>query len=241
MYDFHIERTSGGYRVKHRDEPATTFLVARANGKIVYTCPDYKNAPVGVCDHIQELKEQADSANWPAVRKNQTARLLEHPFRPNQVKLKDGLAYVEGATVIQRLNDVLGTGNWSFQILEGPLQLENEALVKGRLRVRMNGKWITREDFGAHEYRRNRNTKQILFEGDTIKAAVTDCIKRCAHQLGVGPHLYSPDGSYQSFRITRPVSPKPNRNRHGSPGQPVSPNRAQSAVSTESRKSNGSG
>jgi hypothetical protein len=29
---------------------------------------------------------------------------------------------------------------------------------------------------------------------------VTDCIKRCAHQLGVGLHLYSKDGSYQSFR-----------------------------------------
>ena len=56
---------------------------------------------------------------------------------------------------------------------------------------------VSREDFGAHEYRRNRKTKQILSEGDTIKAAVTDCIKRCAHQLGVGFHLYSPDGSYQ--------------------------------------------
>ena len=62
---------------------------------------------------------------------------------------------------------------------------------------------VSREDFGAHEYRRNRKTKQILSEGDTIKAAVTDCIKRCAHQLDVGFHLYSPDGSYQSFRVAR--------------------------------------
>ncbi len=46
------------------------------------------------------------------------------PFRPNKVKIKDGLAYVEGATVIQRLNDILGRGNWSFQILEGPIQHE---------------------------------------------------------------------------------------------------------------------
>ena len=90
---------------------ATTFLVAKANGKVVCTRPDYKNAPVGICDHILELKEQGDSANWPAIRQEETARLLEHPFRPNQVKLKDGLAYVEGATVIQRLNDVLRTGN----------------------------------------------------------------------------------------------------------------------------------
>ena len=208
MYDFHIERINGGYRVKHRDQPATSFLVAKANGKVVCTCPDYKNAPVGICDHIQELKEQSDSAHWPAIRKDETARLLEHPFRPYQVKLKESLAYVEGTMVLQRLNDVLGTGNWSFQILEGPLQLENEALVKGRLRVRMNRKWIAREDFGAHGYRRNQKTKQILSEGDTIKAAVTECIKRCAQQLGVDLHLYSPDGSYQSFRLTKPAADK---------------------------------
>ena len=95
-----------------------------------------------------------------------------------------------------------------FRSWKGPPQLENEALVKGRLRVRMNGKWIAREDFGAHGYRRNQKTKQILSEGDTIKAAVTDCIKRCAQQLGVDLHLYSPDGSYQSFRLTKPAADK---------------------------------
>ncbi len=40
---------------------------------------------------------------------------------------------------------------------------------------------------------------------------MTDCIKRCAHQLGVGLHLYSRDGSYQSFRLTRPVADKQKR------------------------------
>ena len=33
----------------------------------------------------------------------------------------------------------------------------------------MNGKWISREDFGAHEHRRNRKTEQILSEGREIQ------------------------------------------------------------------------
>ena len=100
MYDFHIERINGGYRVKHRDEPATTFLVAKANGKIVCTCPDFKNAPVGVCDHILELKEQADSANWPAISKNETARLLEHPEDILWRRSKLGLLITEEEQVV---------------------------------------------------------------------------------------------------------------------------------------------
>ena len=91
----------------------------------------------------------------------------------------------------------------------------------------MNGKWVSREDFGAHEYRRNRKTKQILSEGDTIKSAVTDCIKRCAHQLGVGLHLYSPDGSYQSFRLTEPAKEEQSRDRRGTVGKRLAGHRAQ--------------
>ena len=51
----------------------------------------------------------------------------------------------------------------------------------------------------------------IFLSVATAYESVTDCIKRCAHQLGVGLHLYSPDGSYQSFRLTRPAADKQKR------------------------------
>jgi hypothetical protein len=134
------------------------------------------------------------------VSKSPTALGLEHPFRHDQIKSKAGMPYIDGASVIQRLNDVLGTENWSFVLLGEPTKMNEEVLVRGRLTATFAGKKVVKEDIGAHEHMRNRSGA-ILSRGDTVKAAVKDCIKRCAHQLGVGLHLYSPDGSYRSFRI----------------------------------------
>jgi hypothetical protein len=132
--------------------------------------------------------------------KSPTALRLEHPFRADQIKLKDDRPYVEGAAVVQRLNDVLGTKNWSFVLVGEPQVGPAEVIVRGRLTAQIHGRQVIREDIGAHERRRGS-----VPTGDTIKAAVTDAIKRCAHQLGVGLHLYSPDGSYRSFEPTEPV------------------------------------
>ena len=48
--------------------------------------------------------------------------LLEKPFGQDQIKQREGsygkaLDYIEGHTVIQRLNDALD-GNWSFEVLK---------------------------------------------------------------------------------------------------------------------------
>jgi hypothetical protein len=185
------------------------------------TCPEFKLAPKGACEHILEVIEfhkrtsalplkpaQAEirampvTPDRPAVVKSEVARLLEHPFRPDQIKLKDDVPYVDGASVIQRLNDVLGTENWSFRILGEPVQVDNEVIIRGRLTATINGRQVVKEDAGAHEHTRKRNDRSVVSHGDTMKSAVTDCIKRCAHQLGVGLHLYSKHGSYQSFRHT---------------------------------------
>ncbi|HEY2930301.1 MAG TPA: Rad52/Rad22 family DNA repair protein [Acidobacteriota bacterium] len=232
-----ITQTAGGFRVGHTEDPQVFFMVTKPNGRLVCNCPDYnKNAPKGECDHISEVvrllngqvrskpngwagqpnvpvarKGPAKVDSLPALEKSQLAVLLEYPFRDDQVKAreKDGAPYIDGASVIQRLNDVLGPENWSFRLMGDPQQLEDEAVVRGRLIVRINGRSVVKEDFGAHEYARKRADKAIVSRGDTIKAAVTDCIKRCAHQLGVGLHLYSKDGQYRSFRVGGPEVAKP--------------------------------
>ncbi len=158
----------------------------------------------------QPAKGQASSADHetviPELEKDQIAWHLEFPFRPEQIKLKDGVQYVDGASVIQRLNDVLGTAHWSFRILGDPVQLEKEVIVRGRLTAWIGNRKLVKEDFGAHDFARKKATNEIISHSDTLKSAATDCIKRCAHQLGVGLHLYSKDGSYRSFRL-RPAKP----------------------------------
>jgi hypothetical protein len=66
---------------------------------------------------------------------------------------------------------------------------------------------VVKEDFGAHDFARKRSTNEIVSRSNTLKSAATDCIKRCAHQLGVGLHLYSKDGFYRSFRFRPAKTP----------------------------------
>lgn len=107
--------------------------------------------------------------------------LLEKHFSPDQIKQRQGdrgevLDYLEGASVIQRLNEAFNA-EWSFEIIEHLIQ-EKEVLVSGRLTA--NG--ITKTQYG--------NKKREESVGDDLKAAATDCIKKCATLFGIGLHLY---------------------------------------------------
>jgi hypothetical protein len=61
--------------------------------------------------------------------------LLEKPFEPEQIRRRQGrngmLDYVEGHSVIQRLNDALESA-WSFEITHHELK-DDEVIVLGRL------------------------------------------------------------------------------------------------------------
>ena len=188
MQQFITTKIPGGYRVAHADDPKIFFAVTRPNGKMLCSCPDFKTAPLGTCDHIAEVIARHQQSGGqrslarvpaiPEIRKTATAWLLEHPFRVDQIKVKDGVKYIDGASVIQRLNDVLGTANWSFKIVGEPIQLQDEVIVRGRLTAWIGDRKVVKEDFGAHEYARKKSDKSIISRSDTIKSATTDCIKR---------------------------------------------------------------
>jgi hypothetical protein len=206
--EYDIVKVDGGYKIVDGDR---VFRVTKPNGRIVCDCRDFAENGARGCRHIRdlverwrggELDDRPGEAALPRVPKSPTALRLEHPFRADQIKLKDDRPYVEGAAVLQRLNDVLGTQNWSFVLVGEPQVGSAEVTVRGRLTAEIHGRRVVREDIGAHERRRG-----AVSTGDTVKAAVTDAIKRCAHQLGVGLHLYSPDGSYRSFEAAEPVEP----------------------------------
>lgn len=116
--------------------------------------------------------------------------LLQKPFEPAQIKQRKGrngmLDYVEGHTVIARLNDAFD-GNWSFEIIRHDIFEErDEILVLGKL----SADGVVKMQFGASQITRDKETKQIISLGDDLKAAGTDALKKCATFLGVGLHLY---------------------------------------------------
>jgi hypothetical protein len=114
---------------------------------------------------------------------------LEKPFSPEQIKRRQGtngdvLDYIEGSAVIQRLNDCFD-GEWIFEIQEHQVY-DDEVVVLGKL----NAQGISKSQFGKSRVTRRDSDRSTVSLGDDLKAAATDCLKKCATLFGVGLHLY---------------------------------------------------
>ena len=122
--------------------------------------------------------------------------LLEKPFPQEQIKQRIGtygtvFDYVEGHTVIKRLNDAFD-GKWSFEILRCKiLEKEDEVVVLGRL----SAEGVVKCQFGSSRITRAKDSGEIISLADDLKAAATDSLKKCATMLGIGLHLYNGDKS----------------------------------------------
>ena len=122
---------------------------------------------------------------------------LAKPFDPSEVELKVQattqdrkrgmvVAYVDARTVMDRLDAVLGPGNWrdSYYVstdkeVDGKRIVEVVCILGIRLPdgfdLEDGSEWIEKQDVG---------------EGDTLKAATSDALKRAAVKFGVGRYLY---------------------------------------------------
>jgi Rad52/22 family double-strand break repair protein len=122
--------------------------------------------------------------------------LLEKPFESEQIKQREGnfgktLDYIEGHTVLQRLNDAFDA-RWSFKILEYEIQKDtDEVIVLGEL----SAGDVVKVQFGSSRITKARETGEAISLADDLKAAATDAIKKCATLMGVGLHLYNHDGN----------------------------------------------
>jgi hypothetical protein len=115
------------------------------------------------------------------------AQSLSEHFPPDEVQHFEGRGgktfdYIEDETVMDRLDSALGVGNW--QLLVTPISVA-DGIVQVRLGAKVDGEWVWFEDFG---YTNNPN-------GDALKEAVTDGIRRCGRFLGVGRYLYKKHSS----------------------------------------------
>lgn len=135
--------------------------------------------------------------------------VLEKPFAPDQIKQRQGnfgtLDYIEGHAVIQRLNDALG-GLWSFEIINHHVnEHQGEVLVIGKLTVGN----IAKMQFGSSQITKSKQSGEAISIGDDLKAAATDCLKKCATQMGVGLYLYG------GGKDREPAQPINNNNGNG--------------------------
>jgi len=117
--------------------------------------------------------------------------LLEKTFPDNLIRSRKGrlgqsFSYVEGSSVIARLNDALD-GAWSFDVVEHTVR-DNEVIVIGKLTAAA----VTKMAFGGSSITVSREG-EVISIADDLKAAATDALKKAASLLGVGLHLYSSD------------------------------------------------
>jgi hypothetical protein len=115
--------------------------------------------------------------------------ILEKPFPPEQIKRRQGtngdvLDYIEGCAVIQRLNECFDA-EWIFEIQEHRV-FDDEVVVLGKL----TAQGVSKSQFGKSRITRAKKDNAIISLGDDLKAAATDCLKKCATLFGVGLHLY---------------------------------------------------
>jgi hypothetical protein len=115
--------------------------------------------------------------------------ILEKPFMPGQIKRRQGtdgdvFDYVEGCAVIQRLNECF-EAEWIFEIQDHRIY-DDEVVVLGKL----TAQGVAKSQFGKSRITRAKKDNSIISLGDDLKAAATDCLKKCATLFGVGLHLY---------------------------------------------------
>lgn len=132
----------------------------------------------------------ANAAEWPDV-----ARKLNEPFAAGCVGWKPGrvsgqravaLAYIDARDVMDRLDAVLGPGNWrdEYEVLPN-------GAVRCRLSVRVGGEWLAKEDAGGASDQPDA--------GDRMKAAFSDALKRVAVKFGIGRYLYHLEAAWVDY------------------------------------------
>lgn len=121
-------------------------------------------------------------------------QLLLKPTPAKYVKQRPGKGggtwdYVSGGYVKKVLNLMFGW-DWDFEIVN-QMVLHGEAIVQGKLTVRTNGKTIVKTQFGNKDIICKKGTEIPLSIGNDLKAATTDCLKKCAAELGIAADIYN--------------------------------------------------
>jgi hypothetical protein len=101
------------------------------------------------------------------------------------------LSYVEVGYVINVLNQVFGW-DWDFRVIDQQIG-KKQVWVRGELTVRLNNHSVTKSQYGGADIKVNRSTNEPVSVADDLKAAASDCLKKCASMLGIAGDVFWKD------------------------------------------------
>lgn len=119
--------------------------------------------------------------------------------------------YIKGSYVRKVLDSVFGF-RWDFEVTTTDTELQRylqlgvkQVVVRGKLTgwVKEDGEWIpiVKSGTGRADIKMKKNTDDPLDFGNDVKAAETDCLKKCASKFGIGADVYEAD-EFQEIIIT---------------------------------------
>lgn len=109
--------------------------------------------------------------------------------------------YVPVAWFIEQLN-LIFAHQWDFEVLDQDIVKDKQIWVKGKLSVKgPDGVVVTKTQFGGSAVKQTQEGK-VIDIADDLKAASSDCLKKCATLLGLAWDVYS--GAREALTETGP-------------------------------------
>jgi len=144
---------------------------------------------------------EAPSRQLEAIKRILSQRTPENEIRTRTGRGGKPMKYTDGAYVIRTLNEAFGW-DWDFVADCEELLMRDgkpfEVKCRGTLTVRMDGRSITKTQYGCQPI---DNGPSI---GDCYKGAATDAMKKCASLLGIALDLYDSDYKPEKYADAEP-------------------------------------
>ena len=139
--------------------------------------------------HKKDLSLVADCGLNENQMKFLLRRTPKEAVRKRPAKGGGEWEYVSCGWVKKLLNMMFGF-NWDFEITN-QMVLHGEAIVQGKLTCRSNGITIIKTQFGNKDVICRKGSEIPLSIGNDLKAAATDCLKKCAAEIGIAADIYN--------------------------------------------------
>lgn len=139
------------------------------------------------------MEDKKEITITPGLTVKQT-QLIYQKTDPKYVKTRPGpkgmtLSYVEVGYIIKCLNDIFGFF-WNFEITNQEVG-NHQVVVRGKLTIPVSPNYsIVKENYGGAEIKKYEESKLPIDIANDMKAAASDCLKKCASMLGIAQDLY---------------------------------------------------
>lgn len=173
-------------------------------------------------------KREPMEIDAPSRQTEAIKRILSQQTPKEEIRYRKGdggrqFAYTDGPYVIRTLNEAFGW-DWDFVADNEELLTNNEkpfeVKCRGTLTVRMDGKVVTKTQYGCQPIKMLQNGSSPVSIGDAYKGAATDALKKCASMLGIALDLYDSDYKAEKY-AEAPPEPEPVRQVKLEGGQPT--------------------